>query len=62
MAYATGEMVDVGVLPAVGVETEERLDRTATFFRTDARRPRILDTTGSMCEFGVSLMDGLRED
>jgi hypothetical protein len=40
-------MLEGGIFPALptGVEDDDRLDKAATFFRTDARRPRILETT-----------------
>lgn len=46
-----GEMGDEGILPAVpiGVGAEARFDKTATFLRTDARRPRMLETTALYC-------------
>jgi hypothetical protein len=52
MVYATGETVDEGIFPAlptVGVGADDRLDNTASFFRTDVRRPRMLETTAPRC-------------
>jgi hypothetical protein len=51
VAWEMGEIVDEGTLPtpATGVGAEDRFDKTATFLRTDARRPRILETTALIC-------------